>query len=155
MDAAAFHVERSVASANAARAADPMFAAQWDRLLDQRVLALADSMLERALHGVAEPIVGDNSSKERRIRYNDTLGMFLLRKLMPEVYGPQPRPAAALRRSASAAGEPADPDGLLDEAAEAHRMLAELSARMDAEAAGQGVGATPPVRPKPGCPDRA
>jgi hypothetical protein len=157
VEAAAFHVERSVASANAARAADPFFDAQWERVVDPRLLALEDGLLDRAINGVSEPITIDGNGGERRVRYNDSLGMFLAKKLLPEIYGTQPRSPAQPRRGTSEPPEVTCHPDPQDDVEEASRLLAEFAARIELESRTAAEAEAPerPVRPEPGCPDPA
>lgn len=158
VDAAAFAVERTVAEAHAERQRNPFFAARWDLIMDPRRKELEDAMLDRVLHGIREPILVDGEEKRVRIRYSDSLGMLMLRTLMPEKYGAVPRAAAASVRGTDAAGrredEVAGPGTPADEDAAAERLLAEIAARLeaiDAPEPPQQAG----VRPARGCPDPA
>lgn len=158
VDAAAFAVERSVAEAHAERERNPFFAARWDLIMDPRRKELEDVMLDRVLHGIREPILVDGEEKRVRIRYSDSLGMLMLRTLMPEKYGAVARPPAAPARGTDTAGRSEDEvagDGTAaDEDAAAERLLAEIAARLeaiDAPEPPQQAG----VRPARGCPDPA
>lgn len=65
------------------------FAAAWDAAVRQATLQLADRLLERAIDGVEEPIFDRKGNRVgARVKYNDRLGMFLLRAHLPERYGP-------------------------------------------------------------------
>jgi hypothetical protein len=162
VDAAAFAVERTVAQANAERRRNPLLAARWDQIMDPRRQALEDAMLDRAINGIREPILVDGEEQRVRIRYSDTLGMMILRSLMPERYGPPPRSSAARARRAGepdggepGAGEPqtkpADPETDMDEA---EAILAELAERLQAWEASDAPQDRP-VMPGRECPDPA
>ena len=70
------------------------FEAAWDSALRRGALKLADNLLERAIDGTEEPIFDRKGNRiGTRVRYNDRLGMFLLRAHLPERYGP-PRESA-------------------------------------------------------------
>lgn len=58
-----------------------------DLSLDVGVHRLADAMLGRALHGEATPIFYKGEQVGERRRYDNRLGMFLLRARAPERYG--------------------------------------------------------------------
>jgi hypothetical protein len=106
VQAAAFAAGVSLEAVTAERTRDPLFAAAWDRTLESRLPLLEAALIERAIGGVAEPVFFQGEQCGVRIRYNDTLGMQILRAHMPETYG---RPARA--HAPGAARSPRDPDG--------------------------------------------
>lgn len=59
----------------------------WDAALTQAMDRLADAMISRAIHGVAEPIFYKGEQVGERMRYNDGLGMWLLRLRAADRYG--------------------------------------------------------------------
>lgn len=63
------------------------FRQAWDLALDYAVNRLADAMMGRALHGVAVPIFYKGEQVGERRRYDERLGMFILRARAPERYG--------------------------------------------------------------------
>lgn len=70
-----------------ARADAGSFRQAWDVALDYAVTRLADAMMGRALHGVAVPIFYQGEQIGERRRYDERLGMFILRARAPERYG--------------------------------------------------------------------
>jgi hypothetical protein len=102
------------------------FKAAWDAALREGAAKLADELTQRAIDGVEEPVFYKGERVGTRRRYNDRLGMFLLRAHMPEVYDadrrgaapetpgstPGPAPAAAVPTVAAALESltPAMPD---------------------------------------------
>jgi len=62
------------------------FAAAWLAALDHGVRQLEDLALERAIHGVEEPIYNYGKLVGARRVYNDGLLMFILRNRLPERY---------------------------------------------------------------------
>lgn len=70
------------------------FKAAWDAPLREGAAKLADELTERAINGVEEPVYYKGERIGTRRRYNDRLGMFLLRAHMPEVYDADRRGAA-------------------------------------------------------------
>lgn len=80
------------------------FAAAWDTAVRQAAFQLADRLLERAIDGVEEPVFDRKGNRVGvRVKYNDRLGMFLLRAHLPERYGP-------LREGTSAPAAPPPPE---------------------------------------------
>jgi len=67
-------------------AADPEFAAGWDRAMKAAVLGLEDEAHRRAFEGVDKPVFyqGDECGTIRE--YSDTLAIFLLKAHNPEKY---------------------------------------------------------------------
>jgi hypothetical protein len=59
----------------------------WDAAVDQSTVRLTDAMMSRAIHGVAEPIFYKGEQVGERRRFNDRLGMWLLRHRAPDRYG--------------------------------------------------------------------
>lgn len=59
----------------------------WDAAIDQATVRLADSMMSRAIHGVAEPIFYKGEQVGERRRFNDRLGMWMLKHRAPDRYG--------------------------------------------------------------------
>jgi hypothetical protein len=80
------------------------FAHAWDAAVRAAVRVLADKCLERAIHGVDEPIYYREQIIGCRRRYFDGLSMFMLRSLDPATYGARgrrteaPEPLTALLR---------------------------------------------------------
>ncbi|MFN3543736.1 MAG: hypothetical protein ACK4UX_02680 [Thiobacillus sp.] len=68
------------------RAADPDFAASWEKAKRIGAEALEDECVRRAREGVDEPVFyqGDECGSVRK--YSDTLAIFLLKGAMPEKY---------------------------------------------------------------------
>ena len=62
------------------------FKVAWEAAAREGAVKLADKLTQRAMDGVEEPIFYKGERVGTRIRYNDKLGMFLLRAHMPEVY---------------------------------------------------------------------
>ena len=71
------------------------FAHAWDAAVRAAVRMLADKCLERAIHGVDEPIYYREQIIGCRRRYFDGLSMFMLRSLDPATFGAPGRRAAA------------------------------------------------------------
>lgn len=70
-----------------ARADGGSFRQAWDLALDYAVTRLADAMMGRALHGVAVPVFYKGEQIGEHRRYDERLGMFILRARAPERYG--------------------------------------------------------------------
>ena len=63
------------------------FRQAWEAALDFAVGRLGDAMLGRALHGEATPVFFRGEQVGERRRYDNRLGMWLLRMRQPERYG--------------------------------------------------------------------
>ncbi len=98
------------------------FRQAWDVTLDYALNTLADAMIGRAIHGVATPIFYQGQQVGERRRYDERLGMFLLRTRQPERYGPgrdrmlvvRENPDGAAAMMAAAIARVAE-DGLADQ----------------------------------------
>ena len=66
------------------------FRAAWDRAQDCATGLLGDVAIERALHGVEEPVFWKGEQVGTRRRFNDKLLMFLLRGRAPFDFAPLP-----------------------------------------------------------------
>lgn len=62
------------------------FAAAWEAALGHGIRRLEDSLMERALNGVAVPVYAWGEIVGTRTVYNDRLAMFMLRNRLPERY---------------------------------------------------------------------
>lgn len=116
----------ALAALRGERRRDPLFAEAWDAAIDRRQLrALEIELLARAIRGVAEPIFYQGEKCGERIRYNDTLGMQILKARLPEVYGGTSSRTADPRREAR--GE----RPRVREALDAVRALGEVDTLLD------------------------
>lgn len=70
-----------------ARADAGSFRQAWDLALDYAVNRLGDAMMGRALNGVAVPVFYKGEQIGERRRYDERLGMFILRARAPDRYG--------------------------------------------------------------------
>jgi hypothetical protein len=68
------------------------FAAAWDAALAHATHRLVDAAYERALHGVAHPIIYKGEQVGERRQYSDALLMFLLRNNDPTHFGVLAKP---------------------------------------------------------------
>lgn len=73
--------------AYARKNADPEFAAAWEDALDQSVDDLVGAMYRRAKNGVREPVYHNGVRCGSKLRYSDTLAIFLAKCHRPGVYG--------------------------------------------------------------------
>ena len=64
----------------------PKFAAAWAEAVEQGADVLEDAALERAIHGVAEPVLYQGKVVGTQRKYSDALLMFLLRARRPQTY---------------------------------------------------------------------
>lgn len=110
------------------------FRQAWDAALDYAVDRLADAMMGRALHGVAVPVFYKGEQIGERRRYDERLGIFLLRTRAPERYGKW-RDGMVVHR--------AHPDGAAKLLDHSLRALAEDNL---ADAAGRPRPDRPPLR---------
>lgn len=118
-----------------ARADAGSFRQAWDVALDYGVHRLADAMMGRALHGVAVPIFYQGEQIGERRRYDERLGMFILRARAPERYGKWREGMVAKREH---------PDGA---ALVLQRALAALAQDNLADEAGRPRPERPPLKP--------
>ena len=97
--AAARHAGVSLSTAKRHYREDAFFAQQWDDVIASHADALEHAVYERALHGVAEPMVTSKGEWIRypedhpmaghiahRIRYDSAREALLLKRLKPEEY---------------------------------------------------------------------
>ena len=103
------------------------FATAWDIAVQTASRRLIDIAMDRVIHGSEEPVFDrDGNRVGRRIKYNDTLLMFMLRALQPErfrhAHRADRRPGEALPPAAPPVAEalaalappaPADPAALM------------------------------------------
>jgi len=66
---------------------DPEFREAWKAALPEGIDTLQDEARRRAVDGVAEPIIIDGQVVGQRIKYSDTLLMFLLKALDRAKFG--------------------------------------------------------------------
>ena len=64
----------------------PKFAAAWAEAVEQGADMLEDAALERAIHGVAAPVLYQGAVVATTRKYSDRLLMFLLQAWRPEKY---------------------------------------------------------------------
>ena len=90
VDEACRAVGMSASSAYTLRARpDAMsFRQAWEVTLDYALDVLADTMIGRAINGVATPIFYQGEQIGEKRRYDERLGLFLLRTRRPERFGP-------------------------------------------------------------------
>ena len=100
------------------------FRAAWNAALDHGVQRLVDVTMERAIDGVAVPIVHKGEVVGERRVYNDRLAMFHMRHRLPGRYGALNAPRAGTRHPDTAAREAA-------EAMSEEERLAEKNALLD------------------------
>jgi hypothetical protein len=124
---AAASVKQTLEQARAERRRDPIFAAAWDAILDPRISALEDAMLTRALNGTAEPVFYHGKQSADWLRYNDTLGMWMLSRHLPARYGRVPT------RSPAPGGSSPTPRDMTETAAPAARAptVRDVERRLD------------------------
>jgi hypothetical protein len=68
------------------RKSDPDFAAAWDEAKRDAADTLEDEAYRRARDGVIEESVDKDGNHIKRVKYSDTLLIFLLKGAKPEVY---------------------------------------------------------------------
>lgn len=110
------------------------FRQAWEVTLDYALDVLADTMIGRAINGVATPIFFQGEQVGEKRRYDERLAMFLLRTRRPERYGPG-RDRMLMMRN--------DPDGA---AALMNEAIGRTAADGLADLAGEPRTPRPPLR---------